>query len=376
MEVILSHLSARVTDVIADGNRIQHLIYLLRFLERWEKRPACLTVMAYEWCSVISEVVRGLRQGGMQINQHSCLRSCCWVPEEELSLIGPGCDVVHLDNASHAREHPQGPTPEAYVDLLLAALEVAFRQTGPSRDQPALQLNHTPHHDQMFEAVFSSDDDEVIADAVCAWIVGDCTPAGSIACYFAKRVEKTEPFSPRLRQVTIRAIYRIWRSEVTTSALETVRLLHCLDVDVDDVDKKYGWLKLFVGVIRSPTGFESLSSYYWRLLGKLTSTTYMAGDFALRDMEVMRSLEEVEDWEKLEVWMASVWQSLPLSSTPPELIEDIEQVTLRLASRQPSALQRFEDLCERDATWFMITLPGICDQVRAEQASLKPLPPP
>jgi len=32
------------------------------------------------------------------------------------------------------------------------------------------------------------------------------------------------------------------------------------------------------------------------------------GDLALRDVEVMRSLEGAEDWEKLEVWMAAVWQ--------------------------------------------------------------------
>jgi hypothetical protein len=128
-----------------------------------------------------------------------------------------------------------------------------------------------------------------------------------------------------------------------------------------------------VGVIRSPTGFESLSSHYWRLLGKLASTTIFRG-FTLRDMEVMRSLEEAEDWEKLEVWMVVVWMFLPIQT--PETMEDIEQVTLKLSLRQPSALQRFEDLCERDAIWTQYNGPklrGICDQARAEQ--LPPEPP-
>ena len=270
--------------------------------------------------------------------------------------------------------------------------EIAYRDK-PLRPHP--DLNHTPHHDQMFEAAFLSDDDEVIADVICAWIVGTCTPAGSFVRYFAKRMEKTSPLSPRLRQATIRAICRIRDNELTASVLETIRLLHYLNADIDDVengadvdvekeadvgdlaDSATDWVVFLVGVIRSPTGFESLSSHYWHLLGKLTSTTYFAGQFSLRDMEVMRSLEEVEDWEKLGVWMAAVWQSLPLSSEPTDSMEDIERVTLKLASRQLSALQKFEDLCKRRAIWdrYETTLQEICSQARAELSTLEPTPP-
>ena len=364
-------------DIIADGNHVQHLKYLLEFLARWEKRPVYLTVIAYEWCSVISEVARGLWQSGIQMNpQPGFLLHIRFV--REFSDVGPGCDSVRSDDTPNARERPRGPTPQAYVELLLEALEVGFRQARPSRDQPTLHLNHTLHHDQMFEAVFLSDDDEVVADIVCAWVVGDRTPAGSFARYFAKRVEKTTPLSPRLRQVTIRAICRIWRSELTTSASEIVRLLHRLNVNVDDADDKYGWSELLVGVIRSPTGFESLSSHYWHLLGMLTSTITLGGDFVLRDMEVMRSLEGVEDWEKLEVWMVAVWQSLPYygSGSMPGSMEGIKQVTLKLVSRQPSALQRFEDMYKRGAiwSWHKNTLQDICSRARMEQSVLEPPP--
>ena len=325
--------------------------------------------MAYEWCSVISDVAGRLSQGGMQINRHSSSSDFFWIADEEFSHVGPGCDVVHSDNTSHARELPQGLTPGAYVELLLTTLIIAFRLVAPDRHWTYLDLTHTHHHDQVFEAAFSSDDDEVIADVVCAWIAGTRTPTSSFVCYFAKRLEKTSPLSPRLRQVTIRAMCRIRRSELTMS---TIRLLHRLNADVDDVGEAVDWVEVLVWVIRSPMGFESLSSHYWRLLGKLTSPTRYAGLITLRDMEVMRSLEETEDWEKLEVWMAVVWRFFYWSA--PQLIDSIEQVTEKLASRQPSALQRFEDLCERGKVLYQGTLRGICGRARMEQSALEPPP--
>lgn len=81
----------------------------------------------------------------------------------------------------------------------------------------------------------------------------------------------------------------------------------------------------------------------------------------LRDIEVARSLEEVEDWEKLEVWLAAVWEFLLASYiSVPELMEGIEPVTLKLSLRQLSGLQRsevqFEDRCERHVTRMQYTV--------------------
>ena len=93
-------------------------------------------------------------------------------------------------------------------------------------------------------------------------------------------------------------------------------------------------------------------------------------------MEVMRSLEKMEDWEKLEIWMVVVWLFLPWSGILiPELMEGIEQVTLKSLLQQPSALLRFEDLCEAGThsdpspTYQECKdrLQRICGQVRVEQ---------
>ena len=356
-------------DVIADRNHVQCLDHLLEFLATWEKRPVCLTPMAYQWCSAISEVVGRLREGRTYTSQRGRRLRLFWN-----ALTQPGCDLIHSDVTSHRACRCQIDLDlDYYMDLLLKALRIGFRLA--DRDQSVPCLDHTPHCDQMFEIAFSSYDDEVIADAVCAWNAGDHTPAGSCARYFARRVERATPFSPRLRQVAIRAVERIWPSELATSGLEIVRLLHRLDVDVGDVEEKREWTRLLVGVIRSPVGFGSLSPHYWCLLGKLTSTTGHTRSFALRDVEVMRSLEEAEDWEKLEVWMVVVWQMFTFPTSEP--MEGIEQVTLKLALRRPSALQRFENLCKRNAIWPQYEfIQGICDRARAEQLPSEALPQP
>jgi len=210
---------------------------------------------------------------------------------------------------------------------------------------------------------FSSDDDEVIADAMCAWIAeGDTVPAGSCVRCLAERVESDTPFSPRLRQVSIRVIERIWPGERLVSTLGTVRLLNRLDVDVDDMENQGDWARLLECVARSPTGLESLSSHYWRLLDKLEGV-YVGSTFR---GTTMRLLENAEDREKLEIWMPIVWRSAHRYWS----MQDFGRVTLTLLLRRPSALPRFEGLCETDGVDAIhkLELRRICDQARTEQS--------
>jgi len=367
-------------DAIANVNCIQHLEYLLEFLAAWKERPACLTPIAYQWCSAFSEKITRPGQDGTYTRQdvYWDLYQMYCEPETRFTKVGPGCDLVH-----HAHRHQTDPDLCDYVDLLFKTLEIWFRLVLTGHDRPPIHLDHTSHHNRMFEVAFSSDDDETIADAMCAWITDSHrTPSGLFARHFANRTENTTPLPQRLRQMAIRAICRIWRGELTVSTLEIVRSLNRLEVDVGDVgdeEEKVNWVCLLVGVIRSPTGFESLSSHNWHLLDELISTTGYFGYHMVRDTDVMRLLEEAEDWEKLEVWLAALWRSLQtMDVQTPELMEGIEQVTLELSSRQPSALQRLENLCERDAVWGGRggKLQGICYRVRAGQLPSEPPPPP
>ena len=180
--------------------------------------------------------------------------------QHPFSRVGLGCDLVRSDDTSYrTHSHPQDLTTHHYADPLFTTLEIGFHLVVPDRDQPASHFCRTSHHEWMFEVAFSNDNDEVIADAMSIWIVDDdCTPLGSFGCYFFKRTRSSIPFSPRLRWVSVCAGERI---ELEVSGLETVRLLNCPKVVVDEVTGKHKWGRLLVDVIHSPTGFRSLSSH-------------------------------------------------------------------------------------------------------------------
>jgi len=391
LETILSHLSITVMKGIADRSCLHHLNYLLEFLAAWEKRPAYLTPMAYQWCSAISEAAgrhdpnettinpsstQGyILQWQIRLRPHDQIRFWSYSAENGFSEVGPSRDPVRLDFTSrHSRGRPQHLTPPMYAHLLFITFEIGFCRDKPGRDQSVLRLDHTSHHKWVFETILSSDDDEVIADALCIWTVGDGnTPPGSCARYLVERVERAAPFSPRLRQASIRAIERTRHNELKVSGLDTIRWLNCLDVDVDDIVEEETWAELLVVAMRSPTGPESISSHYWHLVDKLVVASRLQLILAPRDTEIMRSLEKAEDWEKLGAWMVIVWSFLSESEIPTsESMEGIEQVTLRLLLRRPSALPTFEDLC-----WAGCPCSGcrackdklhrICKQVRSEQ---------
>ena len=405
---------------LSQRNYLPHLYYLLEYLAAWEKRPACLTPMAYQWCIAISKMAGGSGHGGVPIIQprplwhqlghrlesqlgHELefqpkpllglglrlrlglglqqpdlvigegLESLSSIIEGEFSEVGPGCDSAHSDGISN---HTQGDLlgdliSHNYAYLLSITLEIGFRLAAPCFNQPTFHSNHIPHPNWMFETAFSSLDDEVIADAVCAWVAGgNYTSPSLCAHYFAKRIERDMPFSPRLRQVSICAIEHIWRSELEVSGLETIHLLNHLKVDVDDLETKDGWQWLLVGVIRSPVGLGSLSSHYWHLLDKL-ERVYM--ESASCDVEVMRSLVESEEWEKLEIWMTVMWASLGWFSIQMSMSKHIEEVILKLFLQRPSAIARFEDLCQISQVSYFgaVELQQICNKAHAKQLPLE-----
>jgi len=375
----------RVTDAIANGNHLQYLYYLLEFLAAWEKRPADdLTPLAYQWCSTISGVARRLGQRETPIIQPwhilkpksgfqvQCVQSKSTSSQPGLRLPLQQ-DPTKLDVTSHHTH--SGLTPLNCAHLLSISLKIGFHLTAASLDQSdqMFRLDHTPHHTWMFENVFLSHDDDIIADAVCVWIAaGDNPPPGSYVQYFAKRVERDTPFSPRLRRVSIRAIECTWRRELKVSVLETALLLNRLKVDAagDMEESRLG--EMLTDVICSPMGLESLSPHYWRLVDKMLLAEGL-GIAPTTRSTVTKSLEGAEDWEKLELWMVIVWRSV-LSS---QAMEDIEQVTLELLLRRPPALPRFEGLCETGipSTKQKTRLRSVCDQVRAEQPPSEAPPP-
>ena len=386
-------------NTIANENCFGYLEYFLEFLAAWEKRHAGLTPVAYLWCSAMSEAAGRLGQREIPISQPGSLSSQQEIqlpfhtqqhlraifrqpqytlPQDsafqaigkEFSNVGPSFDPTHYSGTSHHIFRSQLGTTDLALYLLPVTLEIAFRLVVPGQDQPDLHLPDAFHYDWVFETAFSSEDDEIIADVICAWIA-DNHPASSCVHHFAKRVRIDQPFSQRLRQLSIHAIEHTWHRELEVSVSETVSLLNHLKVDVDEMGNEWEWTRLFVAVISLPTGPESLSSHYWHLMGKPQSIT-MRGCCNMDPPSfsaVTKSLEKAEDWEKLENWMMVTWWFG--QNADAEFMADIEQVTHRLLSQQPSALLRFEELSgELWGDDQKVKLQQFCNQMQTEQTSL------
>ena len=375
-----------MTNFIVNGNGLGRLEFLLRFLVAWEKRPTCLAPMSYGWCSASFEPAGSGAPPRTQ-SQHVATGAIArnlfppgflppgpFTVDRAFACAGPLCDPIRSGDASHhTRERPQNWVSFNYPHrfFFLMILEIGFRLVVPG---PALRLGHAPHRDLVFKHTFSSGNDEVVADSMCAWIAdSDHMPAGSCVHYLAKRMEQDPPFSPRLRQMGIRLIEHMRNHGSRLSGPKIIRLLNRLDVSVDDMEDEHQWAVFLVGVICSPAGFKGLSVHYWHIMGRLPRTW---GFPIARAMELARLLEETEDWEKLEVWMVIAWRASweeLKEATGLEILEYLKQVTLEHLLRRPSALPRFEAIPRPEyQAKHHSALEDICTQVRAGQLPLEP----
>ena len=350
--------------------------FFLEFLAAWEKRPMCLAPMAYGWCSAISEAGLGRERLTLRIQAQDLDSYDLKKIEEAFTSVGPACDPFRMDEVSHcAHRRPRLPHT-SYTGLFSILLEVGFRLVMPSHGQPAIHLDHTPHHKLVFKRTLSSDDDEVIADGVCVWVADrDHMPAGSCVHYLAKRVAENRPFSPRLRQMSIWLIERMWRSRLEVSGLGAIRLLNRLNISMDDIKYEGEWIQLLMDVILSPAGLKSLSIHYWHLLEQLLLIGLSLPKQHVTDaVELVWLLEEPEDWEKLEIWMVLLWQyrGYRADTDHLECLDHLKQATLKHLLRQPSALPMFEGLAESGID-MCVALRRVCARARAEQSSLEPL---
>ena len=239
LETILSHLSARVMSAIADGTYLHRLNFLLEFLAAWEKRPECLTRMVCQWCSTISEAVGRLCPGGTQFRPPYHLRlfakdnirlrpqdleDCLTSRRATRGFSAVGFNSNSVDSDATHNQVQYFLPHDLYEYLLSIMLEVGFRLAGIGAMFERIDPNNTPHHKRIFETAFSSDDDEVVADAV-RMLITSCgrTPLGSFARHFTKRLEGDRPLSEGLRQLIIHVVERIWDNEPWESGPETVR---------------------------------------------------------------------------------------------------------------------------------------------------------
>ena len=331
-----------VIDDLQDGSpHTRTLCFASKDLLGWGNKPEYLIPMAYRWCFAISKKIRE-RWG----DEHT---------SEELPCYH-------------------------YGTILFLSLAIAFRHIGSKRVFLRDRLSRTPHDERMFHIIFTRGDDDAISDALYVGIVDDkATSSGSCTRRLLKLTERDRPFSPRLRWTILHFVQERWYSILGEAVLEFVCLLNNLEVSVGEVgDAGRGWVRLLIKVLLTPVGQMRLSSHYWLLLGNLISVFPEACSAVDRQTEVTKSLEETQNWEKLETWMLVVWWSVYRRSDPIP-IQDIERATLTLFRQWPSAILKFEGLLENHTQFnspplfntYKDVLRRICDQARAEQSPLR-----
>jgi hypothetical protein len=329
-----------VIDNLQDGSPHTRTLWSAsKDLLGWGNKPEYLIPMAYRWCSAISKKIRE-RWGDEPTS-------------EELPCYH-------------------------YGTILFLSLAIAFRHIGSKRVFLRDRLSRTPHDEWMFHIIFTRGDDDAIADALYVGIVDDkATPSGSCTRRLLKLTERGRPFSPRLRWTILHFVQERGCYELGDAELEFVCLLNNLEVSVGEAgDAGEAWVSLFIRVLFTPMGQGRLSPHYWLLLGNFVSVfpaRYITYD---GHIEVMESLEEAQDWGKLETWMLVVWWSRYCYRPVP--IQDIERATLTLFRQRPSAIPKFEGLLGDHTEYDSRPLFDVhedvfrraCDQGQVEQSRL------
>ena len=274
---------------------------MLRDLIKLEHRSEYSTVIVYKWCSVIYE----------------------------------------------KRERLQD-----WESLLLVCLEIGFRHLDFRTEYIGIVLIHTKHHQGLVDVVFKSQESESIADLLHAWTAKcvyrrlghellDFCPVHLVGLH------NLVPFSPRLRRLIIRSVELIGYKGFEGVGMEGfIGLLSHLRVTVEDMDERKNWGKLLLDTIQTSEGTQHLSHWYWELLVELvvSELQHLRPDPA-HSLQVIASLTEAKEWNKLECWMGIVWMLLPEGLDPGE--GDLGHSMTLLFRQRPGAVQKLEQWMEQ-----------------------------
>jgi len=337
LENILFHLSTKVVSSIADQKFLQHLNFLFEFLVAWKKRPVSLIGIAYQWCVAIADAATKLEEGHTQQAPYQ-LRPRYQSPD---SLPSTNSENYFALVGCPYPPDPGYPILGDYTRLLFIALEIGFRQVVPRSD--TLQHPQPPSYDWILNTAFSSNDDDIIADAMSI-LIAKPIQSTSLLRYFSKRFEQGAPISQRLLRVSADAIESASNAGLVESGLEVIHFLNQLDIGEVEVTTPTRWAMLLVWLIRSVMEPWTLSRNYWSFLGKEASTNGSPVVFVEGDLEVIGILEAAGKWEELGVWMMVLWLSREADEIDGKSVGRIKEATRRLLLHWPSVLPRFEAL--------------------------------
>ena len=293
---------------------------ILYSLTTWKSRPDYLTWMAYEWCSVICEQCTDLGAAG-----------------------GLG------------------------RTLLFLSLEIGFRHLDFRNQDVGYDLNFTDHHQRMVDVVFEDGSGEVIADFLHA------RTSRRLYCYTPYQpfhvhashlidLQRLQPLSPRLRHLLILSISLLdYQAFEQFGSEKLFELLDHLRIRVEDAGCHGEWAGFLLSIIRSPEGIRRLSYPYWELLVERTilGSKWLRYEAYDEHAHIMESLEDAEEWDRLECWIGFLWVSWG-----PVVVVNLESVTLLLFCQQPGGILKVERWVERRQGQYLESFRSLCERLR------------
>jgi len=242
-------------------------------------------------------------------------------------------------------------TLEGARNLLLLSLEIGFRCIDNPRQRIEAKLVYTEHHQKLANIVFSSEDGEAIADLLCAWTSWSDShtsyPQLEMCAEYLICLHHLHPFSSRLRSHIIYAIELIGYQQFEQVGVEGfIQLLNDLQVCAKDLDYELKWARLLLDIIQSSEKIQQLSLSSWEFLAELAADWSYGLGARTYNPQIMISLEDAKEWDKLKCWIGVVWMVWPPESGH-TTEEEFEHMLLSLFHQQPSVLQKLEEQIEQ-----------------------------
>ena len=228
-------------------------------------------------------------------------------------------------------------------NLLFACLRIGYRRF---KTIPTHATILSPYHLRMVPLVFSSRDEGVIGDFLCAWCTSHIpTGYGDLAMHTTRLVDlaRLEYFGSRLQHLVFRALGRMEYTDFKRVGLSS--LIALLDRIEDEAMFRAPELRDFLlDALGSSEGRRVFPLRYWQNAAELAARDrhFLSPD--LPKMDLIRSLEAEHEWEKLTWWMGAIWTSVLSVDVVEGQMEDIVGFTKLAVRHNPGAATAIGDL--------------------------------
>lgn len=225
---------------------------------------------------------------------------------------------------------------EPHRSLLFACLRIGYRRFDTFSTQTTIL---SPHHLRMIPLVFSSKDEGVIGDFLCAWCTYPTTEGfGDLSLHTERLTDLVylQVFGSRLQHLVFRALGRM--KHVDFEKVGLPRLVALLDRIEDEAMFRAPDLRDFLlDVLSSSEGRRIFPLRYWQTAAELAARDrhFLSPD--LPKMDLIRFLEAEHEWEKLTRWMGAIWTSVLPVDVIDDQMEDIVRFTKLVVRHNPDA---------------------------------------